>query len=238
MTQLNLPQTNQPQIQEFQFQTNPLRIVEHNGELWFIAVDVCNVLGLGNTTNALKRLDDDEYALILIKGITKGNEMTNLVNESGFYSLALGSRKPVAKEFKRWVTHEVLPTLRKTGTYSVPGAEQARLDTPSTKEDRKPLANLVNTLVDCAPFSYRNAWHLVHAHMGGKHAEDFTLAELPVAMAFVQEQINLHTARPVLTEEQTVILNCFNEFDIVTRSAILIICGNMADKRKMQPAAA
>lgn len=78
--------------------------------------------------------------------------------------------------------------------------KRTQLDTPSTKEDRKPLTNLVSTLVDCAPFSFRNAWHMVHAHMGGKHAEEFTLAEVQTATEFVQEQINLHTVKPAYTD--------------------------------------
>lgn len=234
-TQLNIPTSN---IQSFNFHNQEIRTELINFETWWCLADVCQVLGIKDPSRLADRLNKNGTTKSRVIDSMGREQEAIFINESNLYKTIFRSNKPEAREFEDWVTGDVLPTLRKTGTYSVPGAEQARLDTPSTKEDRKPLANLVNTLVDCAPFSYRNAWHLVHAHMGGKHAEDFTLAELPVAMAFVQEQINLHTARPVLTEEQTVILNCFNEFDIVTRSAILIICGNMADKRKMQPAAA
>lgn len=96
-----------------------LRVIIREGEPWFVAADVCAALELGNVTNALKRLDEDELALISIKGFARGNDLVNLVSEPGLYSLILGSRKPEARQFKRWVTHDVLPSIRKTGSYSL-----------------------------------------------------------------------------------------------------------------------
>jgi prophage antirepressor-like protein len=108
----------------FDFKGNPVRVVlDENGEPWFIASDVCAALDLGNVTKALLRLDDDEATLISIQARTPtGGEVeqqVNAVNESGLYSLILGSRKPEAKPFKKWVTSEVLPSIRKTGGYSL-----------------------------------------------------------------------------------------------------------------------
>ena len=99
-------------------QFGEVRTVQVNGEPWFVAADVCRALDLGNPSQALARLDDDERDITLIsnEGI-RGNPNMAVVNESGLYSLALGSRKPEAKVFKRWITHEVLPTIRKTGGY-------------------------------------------------------------------------------------------------------------------------
>lgn len=99
-----------------------VRVVEWNGEPWFVAVDVCRVLGLDDTGRAVSRLDDDELTRIKIGS---GGQMREAyaVNESGLYALVLGSRKPEAKAFKRWVTHEVLPAIRRTGRYEAPGAE-------------------------------------------------------------------------------------------------------------------
>lgn len=94
-----------------------VRAVTLDGEPWFVAADVCRALGLGNSTNACARLDDDEHALISIKGLSRGNDEANAVNESGLYALVLSSRKPEAKAFKRWITHEVIPAIRKTGGY-------------------------------------------------------------------------------------------------------------------------
>lgn len=90
-----------------------------DGEPWFVAADVCRALDLGNPTRALDRLDNDERTLISIKGASNGKPV-NGVNEPGLYSLVLGSRKPEAKAFKRWITHEVIPAIRKTGCYHVP----------------------------------------------------------------------------------------------------------------------
>ena len=105
----------------FNFERAVVRTIQRDGEPWFVAADVCAVLGLGNITMALKRLDADEQTLISIEGMTSGpgNPHVNVINESGLYSLTLTSRKPVAKRFKRWVTGEVLPTIRKTGSYSI-----------------------------------------------------------------------------------------------------------------------
>lgn len=94
-----------------------IRTIEQNGEPWFVAADVCRALELEQVTNAIRKLDDDEKALISIKGMSRGNDQTNIVNEPGLYSLVLGSRKPEAKAFKRWITHEVIPAIRKTGGY-------------------------------------------------------------------------------------------------------------------------
>ena len=95
-----------------------VRTVVKNNEPWFVAADVCKALEIGNPTMALSRLDDDEKALISIEGISRGNDSANIVNEPGLYSLVLGSRKPEAKEFKRWITHEVIPSIRKHGMYA------------------------------------------------------------------------------------------------------------------------
>ena len=95
-----------------------VRAVLRDGEPWFVAADVCAALDLGNPSMSLRRLDADEHALISIEGISRGNDAANLINESGLYSLILGSRKPEAKPFKRWVTSEVLPEIRKTGGYA------------------------------------------------------------------------------------------------------------------------
>jgi anti-repressor protein len=77
----------------------------------FVAIDLCAVLGMANTADALGRLDDDEKGIVLIYTLGGAQEMS-VVTESGLYSLILGSRKPEAKAFKRWVTHEVLPATR------------------------------------------------------------------------------------------------------------------------------
>lgn len=88
-----------------------VRTVMIDGEPWFVAADVCKALEIGNPTDAMRRLDADERTLISIEGASNGLPV-NVVNEPGLYTLILGSRKPEAKAFKRWITHEVLPALR------------------------------------------------------------------------------------------------------------------------------
>lgn len=92
-----------------------VRVLEQGGEPWFVAKDVCDCLGLKNPTMAVNTLDDDERAKFNLG--RQGN--TNIVNEYGLYNLVLSSRKPEAKEFKRWITHEVIPSIRKYGSFNM-----------------------------------------------------------------------------------------------------------------------
>ena len=102
------------EIQKFDFKGASLRtLTDEAGEPWFVAKDVCDILEISNPSDALKRLDDDERSRF---NLGRQGE-TNIVNEAGLYVLVLGSRKPEAHEFKRWVTHEVLPQIRRTGGY-------------------------------------------------------------------------------------------------------------------------
>lgn len=102
------------EIQQFYFNNAALRtLTDEAGEPWFVAKDVCDILEISNPSDALKRLDDDERSRF---NLGRQGE-TNIVNEAGLYALVLGSRKPEAHEFKRWVTHEVLPQIRRTGGY-------------------------------------------------------------------------------------------------------------------------
>lgn len=104
-------------VSVFNFNQNEVRtIVKEDGEIWFVLSDVCNVLEIGNVSMAASRLDAEEITLSTIEG---SHRPTNLVNESGLYSLVLTSRKPEAKQFKKWVTSDVLPSIRKNGGYIV-----------------------------------------------------------------------------------------------------------------------
>nr|WP_232620916.1 BRO family protein [Virgibacillus massiliensis] len=97
------------------FEGQQLRIIEQNNEPWFVAKDVCDILEIKNPTDALKRLDEDERSRFNL-----GRQgYANAVNEFGLYTLVLGSRKEEAKQFKRWITHEVIPSIRKTGSYGI-----------------------------------------------------------------------------------------------------------------------
>lgn len=95
-----------------------VRVLEQNGEPWFVAKDVCECLEINNSRQALSRLDTDEKADVILNDGSQNRRM-NIVNEYGLYSLVLSSRKAEAKEFKRWITHEVIPSIRKYGSFNM-----------------------------------------------------------------------------------------------------------------------
>lgn len=100
------------------FDDRMVRIHDHDGSPWFVGKDVCAVLGLTNTSEALRSLDDDEKNTIRItEGIRRGNPEVNIISESGLYKLVMRSRKPAAKRFVKWVTSEILPSIRRNGAY-------------------------------------------------------------------------------------------------------------------------
>ena len=111
-----LEEQQRQNIKSFDYNGQEVRTVEMNGQPWFVAADVCMVLEIGNPSQAASRLDDDEKGIIS-NDTPGGKQKMTIVSESGLYSLILGSRKPEAKQFKRWITHEVIPSIRKTGGY-------------------------------------------------------------------------------------------------------------------------
>ena len=136
------------QIVAFDFESNNVRVVMgDDGEPLFVIADVCQALTIDNHRNVIARLDDDE------KGVRSmdtpgGRQDLAVINESGLYSLILTSRKPEAKRFKRWVTHEVLPSIRKTGSYAVPGSVAAL---PAPTQDRVTALLLIGEAVAKVP---------------------------------------------------------------------------------------
>lgn len=133
-----------------------VRAIMRDGEPWFVAADVCKALEIANNRDALTRIDDDEKGVALADTLGGKQEVT-IVNEPGLYSLVLGSRKPEAKVFKRWVTHEVIPSIRKHGAYLTPEALEKAMTDPdftiglltalkSEREGRKVAETKVNLL--------------------------------------------------------------------------------------------
>jgi anti-repressor protein len=102
-------------LQIFNFEDQQIRVVEKDGEPWWVLKDVCDVLGLSNPTIVASRLDVDEVAKSDLGGLSGES---NIVSEGGLFNVILRSDKPEAKKFKRWVTHEVLPAIRKHGVYA------------------------------------------------------------------------------------------------------------------------
>ena len=110
-------------IQIFKYENNDVRTVELNGEPWFVLKDVCAVLGISNHKMTAQRLDADEVILTDLTDSMGRQQETTVINESGLYNVILRSDKPEAKPFRKWVTSEVLPSIRKNGGY-IAGQEQ------------------------------------------------------------------------------------------------------------------
>lgn len=108
------------EIIPFDFEANAVRVVMIEDAPWWVAADVCRVLEISNTRDALSRLDEDERDGVGITDAIGRSQTMNVINESGFYKLVLTSRKPAAKRFTKWVTAEVLPALRTRGRYEMP----------------------------------------------------------------------------------------------------------------------
>lgn len=113
-----------------------------NGEYWFAATDVCKILGLENNRQALVSLDSDEKGVINTD-TPGGRQDLNFVNESGLYNLIFQSRKPEAKRFRKWVTSVLLPTLRRTGSYSLKNNTQSQLFTCLSPEEQLQYAKTI-----------------------------------------------------------------------------------------------
>ena len=158
-------------------QFGTIRTVMQDGEPWFVAADVCKDLEHSNDSMALDRLDDDEKAKLSL-GLSGGE--TNVVNEPGLYTLILGSRKPEAKAFKRWITHDVLPAIRKTGMYVQPGtvtnalaelhaAMTAMQDMLDDVKQRIPRSTSMDLALTAHAEGRLEPWHLA-GHCGKAHS--------------------------------------------------------------------
>jgi prophage antirepressor-like protein len=113
-------------IQSFEFQLNRLRVVVKDDEPWFVAADVAMALQYSEASAMTRHLDDDEKGLSIVQTLG-GEQEAVIISESGLYSAILRSRKPEAKKFRKWVTAEVLPAIRKTGRYEAPAAALAEV---------------------------------------------------------------------------------------------------------------
>lgn len=117
-------------IKIWEYNDASIRTVEFKNEIWWVLADICKVLEYTNPTMILDRLEDDERAKFDL-GLPYGE--VNIINESGLYSVILRSDKPQAKPFKRWVTHEVLPSIRRTGSYTAPQAHTSEFESLSRR---------------------------------------------------------------------------------------------------------
>ena len=173
----------QSQLSTFKFESKSIRTLAINNEPWFVAKDLCNAINISNYRDAIERLDDDEKGVALTDTLGGQQEM-NIVSESGMYTLILRCRDAVKKgsiphRFRKWVTSEVLPTIRKTGKY----------ESKTSVNDRTGLRNAVNMLVSKKGLIYSEAYHLVHQRFNVESIEDLTLEQLPEAVEYVHKII-------------------------------------------------
>ena len=179
----NRKMTTQTQLSTFNFESKSIRTLAINNEPWFVAKDLCNAINISNYRDAIERLDDDEKGVALTDTLGGKQEMA-VVSESGMYTLILRCRDAVKKgsvphRFRKWVTSEVLPTIRKTGKY----------ESKTSVNDRTGLRNAVNMLVSKKGLIYSEAYHLVHQRFNVESIEDLTLEQLPEAVEYVHKII-------------------------------------------------
>lgn len=151
------------ELQIFNYSDKPVRTLLKDGEPWFVANDVCNILDLSNPRMAVSRLDEDEKGVSIVD-TPGGKQEVTVVSESGLYALILTSRKPEAENFKRWIRKEVIPSIRKHGAYMMPETIEKVLSDPDTiirlatalKEERQrrlalePKAHSYDILMDAS----------------------------------------------------------------------------------------
>ncbi|MBQ4402035.1 MAG: hypothetical protein II832_07710 [Synergistaceae bacterium] len=151
-------------LQVYNYKESQVRTIIVDGEVWFIAKDVCDVLALADVSMTVAKLDDDEK--LVQKLFVSGQHRDVItINEPGLYALVLRSNKPEAKAFSRWVRHELLPAIRKTGTYSV---ETPRMSQEEYELRRDALnlerAKLINSMIEAPSFPMTPETKTVFAH--------------------------------------------------------------------------
>lgn len=172
------------ELQVFSYQSNDVRTVMRDGEPWFCLVDVCRVLDLTSPHKVADRLDPDEKGRTQIPTLGGKQEVT-IINESGLYNVILRSDKPEAKPFRKWVTSEVLPTIRKTGQYStnaLPGSAREML---SDAKARNARARAASVWVKLAQFNPVPTYQQICAHYA---SAELTGGEAVLPLPPVQEK--------------------------------------------------
>ena len=176
--------SNQSQLSTFNFESNSIRALVINNETWFVAKDLCDTLGITNPSKAILNLDDDEKMIstdpnLKLGSAGNGAQSLALVSESGMYTLRCRDavkKGSVPHRFRKWVTAEVLPQIRKTGSYS-----------KTTTDQRTGLRNAVSMLVGKKALMYNEAYSLVHQRFNVGSIEDLTEEQLPQAVEYVHK---------------------------------------------------
>ena len=174
-----------PSFTIFRFGESEIRVVDKSGDPWFVAQDVCAALKIQNVTQAIERLDEDERSML---NIGRQGE-ANIVNESGMYTLVLRCRDAVNKgsvphAFRKWVTAEVLPAVRKRGVYEKPVV--VKIDHQSTATQLTPLRQTAERLITTGMGRiYPDIWKLVHKQFEVKHIHQLTPTQIGEAVEYL-----------------------------------------------------
>ena len=147
------------QVQSFNFNKNQIQVINKDGEAWFVASEIAAMFGYRDAANLTRILDDDEKDTHSVSTLG-GKQDVSVINESGFYHAAFKSRKVEVKPFRKWVTSEVLPAIRKTGSYSGslhPQRERKALPNGLTHEQQVEVKALHNILLQSVPFEKQKA---------------------------------------------------------------------------------
>ena len=176
------------QVQHFNFNQNAIQVINKNGEAWFVASEIAAMFGYRDSHNLTRILDDDEadthnMSIRSENGIKQSRTVT-IINESGFYHAAFKSRKPEVRPFRKWVTSEVLPAIRKTGGYQI--------GQKTTADDRTGLRQAVAALVGRKGIDYSSAYSMIHQRFNVEAIEDIPAEKLSEAVAYVHA-LTLHT---------------------------------------------
>lgn len=197
----------------FRFGESEIRVVNRAGDPWFIAKDICDVLGIANNRDGIARLDHDEKGVALTDTLGGAQELA-VVSESGMYTLVLRCRdaiKPgtVPHKFRKWVTAEVLPSIRKSGSY-----HKAR---KTTVDERTPLRDAVNMLVGKKGLRYDDAYNMVHQRFSIDSIDELELTQIPLAVEYIHrvvldgeyigKQIELPVAAKQFTDDEIITLS-------------------------------
>jgi prophage antirepressor-like protein len=179
--------TSTIQAIEFGFEDFQIRTLIRNGEPWFVAQDVCNVLKITNNRDALLKLDSDEKGVGLTDTLG-GSQRVSIINESGLYTLILRCRDAVKKgtlpwRFRKWVTGEVLPSIRKTGSYEAFSPQAQNHREPIDNNDLANIKWLINAVTNRFKFSGKwNAaiWYSLRRATGTPSPIPFSIEDIPV----------------------------------------------------------
>ncbi|MDO5288513.1 MAG: Bro-N domain-containing protein [Pseudomonadota bacterium] len=168
-------------IQPFAFGQNTIRTLTTDDAIWFVAPDVAEALGYRNAPDAARHLDDDEKGTQIVR-TPGGDQRVTIINESGLYALVLRSRKPEARKFAKWVTSEVLPSIRKTGGYQAP--------TTITPAQQQHLKELVDLVAESGRQTHGETWARLHRKFGVPRYTDLPAGEFDAACQYLRGKLD------------------------------------------------